>query len=78
MKDALKLQGCRAERLITETEAAEYLGLSDRTNAKGSLRWLMRSRKLAYVRLAKGIYGFRRSDLDVFIESRRVCAADER
>ena len=60
------------ERLLSESEAIEALGLTERPNPKGSLRWLMRTGKLAYVRLARGIYGFRRSDLDALIQASRV------
>jgi len=59
-------------RLLSESEAIEVLGLTDRPNPKGSLRWLMRTGKLAHVRLARGIYGFRREDLDALIEASRV------
>ncbi|HUU92561.1 MAG TPA: hypothetical protein VM238_15285 [Phycisphaerae bacterium] len=60
------------ERLLSESEAIEALGLTDRPNPKGSLRWLMRTRKVAYVRLARGVHGFRRSDLDALIQASRV------
>ena len=60
------------EGLLSESEAVEVLGLTDRPNPKGSLRWLMRTGKLGYVRLARGIYGFRRSDLDALIQASRV------
>jgi hypothetical protein len=63
------------ERLLSEREAIEMLGLGERRNPQGALRWLMRTRKLAYVRLARGIYGFRRQDLAAFIEAGRVEAA---
>jgi hypothetical protein len=56
-------------RLLPESEAVEYLGLGDRPNPQGALRWLMRSGKLTHFRLAKGIYGFRHTDLDAFIEA---------
>lgn len=60
------------ERLLSESEAIEVLGLADRPNPRSSLRWLMRTRKLGYVRLARGIYGFRREDLDALIQASRV------
>lgn len=60
------------ERLLSEDEAVEYLALGNRRNPKGSLRWLMRTGRVAYVRLARGIYGFRRGDLDRFIASATV------
>ena len=62
-------------RLLSEEEAIEILGLSGRENPVGSLRWLMRSRKLAYVTLGRGVYGYRRADLEAFIERCRVPAA---
>jgi len=62
------------ERLLPMDEVIEILGLSARPNPTGSLRWLMRSRRLAYVRLARGIYGFRRADLEAYIEANRVPA----
>lgn len=66
------------ERLLSEQEATEVLGLGARPNPKGSLRWLMRTRKLAYVRLARGIHGFRPADLTAFIQANRVPAAGEK
>ena len=68
-------QGKQLERLLSEGEAIETLGLAGRPNAQGALRWLMRTRRLAYVRLARGIYGFRREDLAAFIDAGRVEAA---
>ena len=63
------------ERLLSEQEAIEALGLADRPKPQSSLRWLMRTGRLAYVRLARGIYGFRRADLAAFVESNRVAPA---
>jgi hypothetical protein len=63
------------ERLLSENEAVEVLGLGGRPNPRGALRWLMRTGKLAYVRLARGIYGFRREDLAALIDAGRVEAA---
>ena len=74
MADALKLKTQTQGRLLPEQDAIDYLGLHTRGNPKGSLRWLMRSGRLAYVRLAKGVYGFRQADLDTFIEASRVAA----
>jgi hypothetical protein len=34
----------------------------------------MRTGRLAYVQLARGIYGFRRADLEAYIEASRVPA----
>ena len=58
--------------LLTEEEAIEFLGLSARPNPKGSLRWLMRTGKVAFVNLAKGINGFTEEDLQACIEQCRV------
>ncbi len=60
------------ERLLSEDEAIEALGLNARPKPRSSLRWLMRSGRLAYVRLGKGIYGFRKADILAFIEKARV------
>lgn len=70
----LRLPSATAGRLWSEEEAIDYLGLLARPKPKASLRWLMRARRLAYVKLAKGIYGFRQSDLDAFIGACRVPA----
>ncbi len=53
--------------LMTENEVVELLGLKDRPNPQGALRWLMRTGKIGYVKLAKGIYGFRRQAIEAFI-----------
>ena len=74
MSDGLTPNPERNGRLLSEQEVIDYLGLHTRANPQGSLRWLMRSGRLAYVRLAKGIYGFQRADLDKFIEACRVDA----
>ena len=74
----LQLRRPQSGRLLSEDEAIGYLGLSARPNPKGALRWLMRTRRLAYVRLAKGIYGFTEADLDAFIAQKRVPAAGEK
>jgi hypothetical protein len=47
-------------RLLSEEEAIKYLGLTERRNPKGALRWIMRVRKLGYVKLGRGIFGFRK------------------
>ena len=78
MDGILKLSKERTERLLSEEEAIEQLGLHTRPNPKGALRWLMRTRKLAYVKLARGIYGFRRADLEALVEGCRVAAAGNR
>ena len=54
-------------RLLSEDEALDYLALRERRNPKGAVHWLMRTRRLAFIRLARGMYGFRQSDLDIFI-----------
>ena len=72
MADKIKLNPQPRGRLLPEQDAIDFLGLHTRDNPKGSLRWLMRSGRLAYVRLAKGIYAFRQADLDSFIEASRV------
>jgi hypothetical protein len=72
--NTLPLNPQPSRRLLPESEAIEYLGLVDRPNPQGALRWLMRKRNLAYVRLAKGIYGFRQNDLDAFIQSKLVAS----
>lgn len=71
-------QGLSAfEGLLSEEDAIGLLGLHNRPSPKGALRWLMRTGKLAYVRLAKGIYGFRRADIAALIERSRVAAAGQ-
>jgi len=72
--DELRLRTQRDGRLLSEQEAIDYLGLHTRPNPQGSLRWLMRVHRLAYVKLAKGINGFKRADLDEFIAASRVAA----
>ncbi len=62
------------DRLISEKEAVEMLALDDRPNPKGTLRWLMRARRLAYVRLARGVIGFRPSDIQDYINSNLIAA----
>jgi len=63
------------ERLLSEDEAIEILNLADRPNPKGALRWLMRTGRVAFVRLARGIVGFRRADLEACIAANRVPSA---
>ena len=72
MSETLKVHAPDYERLLSVDEAIDFLGLGGRPNPQGALRWLMRTRKLAYVRLGRGIYGFRRADLDEFIRASRV------
>jgi len=66
------------ERLVSEQEAIDALGLGDRPNPKGALRWLMRTRRLGYVRLGRGIYGFRPGDLAACIDAGTIAAAPEK
>jgi hypothetical protein len=63
--------------LLGENEAIEILGLSGRPSPKSALRWLMRTRRLAYVRLARGMIAFRREDLAALISASRVPASGE-
>jgi len=77
MDAALRLTTERTGRLMAADEAVDYLGLHTRPNPKGALKWLMRMKRLGYVRLAKGVYGLRQADLDAFIESRRVPPAGQ-
>ena len=72
MDGTVKFKTTTYERLLSEEEAIAYLGLHTRPNPKGSLRWLMRTGKVAYVKLARGINGFRRADLDACVERHRV------
>ena len=74
MSETIKLATGKQERLMSEAEAVEYLALGNRPKPVGALRWLMRTRRLAYVRLAKGIFAFRQSDLDAFVAKSRVAA----
>ena len=76
--DALKLEtkATAHKDLLTENEAIETLGLKDRPNPKGALRWLMRTKKLAYVPLTRGVYGFKPSDLSACIEANGVPAVE--
>ena len=63
------------EPLVGEGEAIAILGLAVRKNPKSAMRWLIRSRRLAYVEISRGVYCFRRSDLAAYIDARRVPAA---
>ena len=66
-----KLNG---ESLLTEDEAIEFLRLGDRKNPKGALRWLCRTRRLAYVQVGRGIRRFRAADLEEYVERQHVKA----
>lgn len=60
------------EKLLTETEAIDALGLGDRPNPGGALRWLCRMRRLTYIDVARGIRRFRAADVREFLERQRV------
>lgn len=68
----MKLTSPEDNKLLTEQGAIDILGLHDRPSPSGALRWLCRSRKLAHVRVAKGILRFRASDLEEFVDKHRV------
>ncbi|MDP6547091.1 MAG: hypothetical protein QGH60_24205 [Phycisphaerae bacterium] len=72
IKDALerRTDGDGYTRLLTEDEAIERLALRSRENPKSSLRWLMRMKRLQYVKLARGVYGFRPDDIEDYINQR--------
>lgn len=55
------------EKLLTEAETIEALGLGDRPNPGGAIRWLIRVKKLGCVRLGRGILRFRPQDIGDFI-----------
>lgn len=57
------------ETLLSEAEAIDRLGLGDRPNPIGALRWLTRTRRLAYVRIGRGIIRYRPGDVQRFIEA---------
>lgn len=63
-----------SESLLTEDEAVEFLRLGDRKNPVGALRWLCRTRRLAYIPLGRGIRRFRAGDLEAYIERQHVKA----
>lgn len=60
--------------LLTEDEAVRFLRLDDRKNPTGALRWLCRTRRLAYIQVGRGIRRFRAVDLEAYIEQQRVQA----
>ena len=60
------------EKLLSEDEAVSILGLSDRKNPHGALRWLCRMRRVAYIDVARGVRRFRITDLRAFIDKQRV------
>jgi excisionase family DNA binding protein len=52
------------ERLLTQREAAEYLGLSERTLE----RWRVIGSRLRYVKLKRGVR-YRQIDLEAFVNA---------
>lgn len=62
------------DSLLTEDEAVQFLRLGDRKNPTGALRWLCRTRRLAYIPIGRGIRRFRAADLEAYIEQQRVQA----
>jgi len=56
------------ESLLSEAQTIEALGLSDRPNPAGALRWLVRRKKLPVVRIGKGILRFKPSDVARLID----------
>lgn len=66
-----KLNG---DSLLTEEEAVEFLRLGDRKNPLGALRWLCRTRRLAYIQVGRGIRRFRAADLEEYVERQHVKA----
>jgi len=55
-------------QLLSESEAIRALGLQDRQNPKGALRWLVRMKRIPAVRIGRGILSFHPSDVQTFIE----------
>ena len=70
--DASALNDC--DNLIDEQEAIEFLGLGSRPNPKSSLKWLCRTRRLAYIDVARGIRRFRKEDLQAYADKKWVSA----
>ncbi|MDM8008615.1 MAG: hypothetical protein QUV05_20950 [Phycisphaerae bacterium] len=64
----IRPQSHEYEMLLTEQDAIEALGLADRKNPTGALRWLIRNKRLGCVRVARGIVRFRPCDIQDFIE----------
>lgn len=54
------------EKLMNHVEAAEYIG-----STPGSVRWMCSMRRIPHVKLGRSVR-FIRSDLDRWIEERRV------
>ena len=62
------------DSLLTEAETVEFLRLGDRKNPLGALRWLCRTRRLAYIQIGRGIRRFRAADLEEYVERQHVKA----
>ena len=60
------------ERLLTADEVIEALALTQKRNPRDALRWMMKTRQIAHVRVTRGAVGFRPEDVTAFIEKRRV------
>jgi hypothetical protein len=58
------------ERLLSESELIDALGLHDRPNPGGAVRWLLRTKQIGCVRIGRGIIRFRPADVDAFIRER--------
>ena len=78
MGETLRFEAPAYERLLSQQEAIDFLGLDSRPNPQGALRWLLRTRKLAHVKLGRGIIGFRRDDLAALVERQRIPAEAEK
>lgn len=69
--DSFEIRNPGYEKLLTEAEAVDALGLGVRPNPAAALRWLIRVHKLPVVRLGRGILRFKPNDLAAFIERNR-------
>ena len=56
------------EKLLTEDEAIDALGLGVRRNPLGALKWLVRTKRLSVVKIGRGIMRFRPQDISDFVE----------
>ncbi len=74
--NALKLPGSAVgyEKLLTEAEVIDALGLHQRPNPKGALRWLVRTRQIGCVKTGRGIFMFAPEDVQAFIDKNRQTA----
>jgi len=66
------VQGEDFRGLLTDEEAIELLGLSNRKKPRRALRYLVREHGLPYVNLGRGNRRYRRTELYAFIDDRRV------